>query len=251
MATLDEIKKELFQTIYYNLGGDIVDNELDPNHYEYSLKQALQNYRQRSANAQEESYAFLELIPDVNEYQLPNEIMSVQQIFRRTIGSTTSGSSTVFEPFEAGYLNMYLLQAGRVGGLLNYELYAHYQELASRMFGGYINFHFNRSNKKLTIMRRPRGESENVLLWVHNYKPDITILQDHMAYPWLRDYTQALCKRALGEAREKFNAIAGPGGGTSLNGTALKTEAQAEMERLELALTNYQDGSLPPWFVIG
>lgn len=250
MADLEDKKKDLFDTIYYNLGGEIVDNELEPNHYEFALKQALENYRQRSANAQEESYVFLKLIPDVNEYQLPDEIMTVQQIFRRTLGSTSS-SSTVFEPFEAGYINMYMLQAGRIGGLLNYELYAHYQEIASRMFGGYINFNFNRSSKKLTIMRRPRSDTEEVLLWVHNYKPDLTLLQDHMAYPWIRDYTQAYCKRIIGEAREKFATIAGPGGGTTLNGATLKAEAQAEFDRLNEALKNFEDGGSPTWFVIG
>jgi len=42
----------------------------------------------------------------------------------------------------------------------------------------------------------------------------------------------------LGEARSKFNTIAGPQGGTSLNGDALKNEALAEMERLEIEVKN-------------
>jgi GTPase involved in cell partitioning and DNA repair len=36
----------------------------------------------------------------------------------------------------------------------------------------------------------------------------------------------------LGQAREKFAQIAGPGGGSSLNGAAMKSEAQAEMDKL-------------------
>jgi GTPase involved in cell partitioning and DNA repair len=36
----------------------------------------------------------------------------------------------------------------------------------------------------------------------------------------------------LGQAREKFAQIAGPQGGSSLNGAALKSEAQAEMDKL-------------------
>jgi len=45
----------------------------------------------------------------------------------------------------------------------------------------------------------------------------------------------------LGEARSKFSTIAGPQGGFSLNGDALKTEARAEFDRLDLELTNFVD----------
>jgi len=250
MATLDELKSELFKSIYYNLGGDMIDVELDPNHYEYALKQSFEIYRQRSSNAVEESYLFLELIKDQNEYILPSEVMTVQQVFRRSIGSS-AGSTTSFEPFEAGYMNMYMLQNTRVGGLANYEFYAQYQEQSSKMFGGYINFNFNPSTKRLTIIRRPRNSGEEVLLWAHNHKPDITLLQDVYAYPWLKGYTQALVKRSLGEAREKFATIAGPAGGTVLNGAALKAEAADEMAGLILDLSNYVDGGSALSFVIG
>jgi GTPase involved in cell partitioning and DNA repair len=37
----------------------------------------------------------------------------------------------------------------------------------------------------------------------------------------------------LAQAREKFSQIAGPQGGGSLNGSALKAEATAELEALE------------------
>jgi hypothetical protein len=55
----------------------------------------------------------------------------------------------------------------------------------------------------------------------------------------------------VGEAREKFNTIAGPSGGTSLNGAALKTEAQAEMDKLEEDLKNYVAGGTPLTWVTG
>ena len=250
MATIDELKSELFKSIYYNLGGDMVDVELDPNHYEYGLKQALEIYRQRSSNSVEESYIFLDLVEDQNEYILPTEVMSVQQVFRRSLGSSSS-TTTHLEPFEAGFMNTYLLQSGRVGGMANYELFAQYQEQASKMFGGYINYTFNPVTKKLTLIRRPRNSDEDVLLWVHNQKPNFTLLQDVYAYPWIKGYTQAMVKKSLGEAREKFATIAGPAGGTVLNGAALKAEADMEMDKLMQDLANYVDGGAPMWFTIG
>jgi hypothetical protein len=76
-------------------------------------------------------------------------------------------------------------------------------------------------------------------------------MQDPFANQWLKDYSLATCKLMLGEAREKFAQIASPQGGTSLNGTALKSEGKAEIEMLELDLVNYKDGSTPLTFIIG
>ena len=81
MSKLTELQKE----IELRLGGGMVDVELDPAHYEYGLKQAFEVYRQRSSNSVEESYLFLDLIADQHEYILPKEVMSVQQVFRRSL----------------------------------------------------------------------------------------------------------------------------------------------------------------------
>ena len=61
----------------------------------------------------------------------------------------------------------------------------------------------------------------------------------------------AACKMIIGEAREKFAQIAGPQGGSTLNGAALKGEAQAQMDLKVEELKQYVDGSQPLTFVIG
>jgi hypothetical protein len=58
-------------------------------------------------------------------------------------------------------------------------------------------------------------------------------------------------KIMVGEAREKFSTINGPQGGTSLNGTALKQEGQAMLDKLEVDIANYVDGGEPYSFIIG
>lgn len=253
MSTQTELRAKIKNYIRLRLGDNIVDVELDPEHLDMAIDQAFLRYRQRSQNSLEESYAFLELAEETQEYILPNEIMNVRRIFRRGIGSSTGSTTSQFEPFSAGYMNTYMLMSGRVGGMLSFELYSGYQELAMRMFGGFMNFTFNPGSKKLTIVRKmPAGsETETVLLWTDNYKPEVDLLTNHMTYPWLQDYSYAVAKYTLGEAREKFATIAGPQGGTTLNGSALKAEAQAKMDELELELKTYVDGSQPMSFVIG
>ena len=345
--TLNQLRNQMVDYIRLRLGDQIVDVELDKEHYDLAIKQALTKYRQRAPNAVEESYAFLDLLPETQEYILPSYITEVRQIFRRGIGSITGTTASQFEPFSSGYLNTYMLVAGRVGGLTNYELFSQYQELAMKMFGGFMNFTWNRVTKKLTIVRKipdaghtyltlnqiqasgttigstitltlghpvasqtgdslyivncPVGgysgqytitsvdytgtvitvastqvlgattvsgfalsqtkawspqidginSAESVLLWIYNYKPDSMLLSDPMVYPWLQDYSLAFCKSILGQARGKFSTLAGPQGGTQLNGASLLQEANEEMTKLEEDLKNFVDGSSPMWWVTG
>lgn len=248
--TVTLAKQDIFDYVYLNLGGDLVDVELDPRHYEMAYTQTMLRYRQRSENAVEESYSFLDLVHDQNTYQLPDEVISVRQLFKRNIGAN-AGTSSQYEPFEAGFVNFYMIQSGRVGGLATYMMYSAYLKEAAKMFGGYLNFQFNRVTKQLTIMRRPQADLDSILLWTENYKPDFMILKDPYALPWIRDYTLALSMRMLGEARSKFASLPGPQGGTTLNGDALLAKSAEMIEKLEGELTNYVDGQTPMWFVIG
>ena len=234
------------------LGDGMIDVELDPAHYNTAIDRALNKFRQRSSNSVEESFGFLTIQVDVNEYILPKEVMNVRQLFRRSIGSRSGGGEggTLFEPFNLAYSNTYLLASSNMGGLATYYAFASYQKQVGKMFGSDINFTFNRTTKLLTIMQRPRAEEE-LCLWLYNYRPDFNLLQDPQAKQWLRDYSLASCKLMLGEAREKFAQVAGPQGGTSLNGQALKADAKAELESLELELINYKEGGTPLTFVIG
>jgi hypothetical protein len=341
----DAKRAEIVDYIRMRLGDGLVDVELEKEHYEMAIKQALIKYRQRSANAVEESYCFLDLLPETQEYILPPQIQSVRQVFRRGIGSVTGTTASQFEPFASGYLNTYMLVAGRVGGLTNYELFASYQKLAMTMFGGHIMYTFNPVTKKLVLVRKipdaghtyarlqtltangtavgstitltvsqpyyvnpgdtliisncPYGEfngmyviqavspdnltisitsynqltvtsidgwnlsktqvwsnvvdqiAESVLLWVYNTKPDQMLFNDPYALPWLQEFAYSFAKFTLGEARSKFNQIAGPQGGASLNGDALKSEAKEEMAALEQQLKDNVEGNLPMTWVIG
>tara|TARA_Y100001980_G_C14450834_1_gene234790 strand:- start:63 stop:839 length:777 start_codon:yes stop_codon:yes gene_type:complete len=245
------LKQSVFDHVRTLLGDGMIEVELDPKHYETALERALDKYKQRSESSVEESYGFLELQEDTNVYTMPEEVVNVRQIFRRTVGgANASEGGTFFDPFELAYTNVYLLQSGRIGGLATYEGFSQYQELVGRMFGGFINFYYDTVTRKLEIVRRQRNE-ETVLLWLYNDKPDGILLQDRYAKPWIRDYTLGVCKIMLGEARSKFATIAGPQGGTSLNGDQLKAEGQQELERLEASISNYEVGQTPMSFVIG
>jgi hypothetical protein len=250
-SSLDTLKQNLIEYVQLQLAAQIIDLELDAEHYEAAYQRTIGVYRQRAQGAYEESYTFMELVKDVNIYTLPQETIQVRQIFRRTFGDSAGPFSSNFDPFSQASVNVYLMNFNVAGGLATYDFYSQYVELAARMFGGYMNFTWNPVTKKLQIIRDPKGTGENVLLWTYNLKPEFNLLSDFQISQWIRDYMVANCKMIIGEAREKFGTIAGPQGGGTLNGAAMKTEAQAQMDKLLDDLKNYVDGSQPLSWVIG
>ena len=246
-------RNKVFDYVRDMLGDGMVDVELDPKHYETALTRSLTRFRQRSSNAVEESYMFLELLQDTNEYRLPDEVVEVQSVFRRAIGSRSGNGAggTLYEPFNLAYTNTYMLNSTMMGGLATYEMYAGYQKLVGRMFGSYIEFKWKPTSHILTILQRPFAEQEQILIRCHNYRPDYVLLQDLYAGQWLKDYTLATCKIMLGEARSKFASIAGPQSAITLNGNDLKSAGKEELEKLDKELVEYVVGGMPMTFVIG
>ena len=193
----------------------------------------------------------MELVQNVNIYDLPQEIIQVRQIFRRTFGDSTGPYASNFDPFSQASLNVYLMNFNVAGGLATYDFYSQYVKLAGRMFGAYMNFTWNPVTKKLQLIRDPKGTGEEVLLWTYNLKPEVNLLSDFQIQQWIKNFMYANCKMIIGDAREKFATISGPQGGTSLNGAAMKADAKELMAQCLLDLKNYVDGSFPITWVIG
>ena len=246
MAKRDELIKE----IELRLGGQMVDVELDPEHYDLSIRKALEKYRQRSENAVEESFITLDLVIDVADYTLPDEVIDVYTIYRRASGTLNGSGGADMEPFEAAYLNNYLLHGGRAGGLATFDALSQHRETLGRIFGKELLFTWNTVSKKITIHRRTKA-ADTVYLHTYKQRSEEELLSDTYAMPWIKELSLAYSKLMLAEARGKFNTIAGPQGGTTLNADVLRASAEADLDKLEQDLTLYAEGSTGLGFVIG
>lgn len=250
--SLDELKEELFNNLRLRMGDGIIDLELDPQHFQAAYSYAIKIYRQRAQNATAESYTLLTVIKDVDTYTLPQEFINVRSLFRRTVGLDSTGpGSASFDPFSSAILNTYLLNYNHSGGMATYDFYAGYVELAARMFGGYVNYTFDPVTKVMRVVRDFKATGEKILIWADVQRPESTLLQDPGAGVWIGDFTLAILKGIIGEAREKYASIAGPGGGTSLNGAAMKAESKEMQTNLLDELKRYVDYSQPLTWVQG
>lgn len=247
-------RQKLINEVKLRLGAGMIDIELDPEHYNLALDMALGRYRQRSGNALEESFIFLDVQPDVATYTLPSEVQEVRAVYRRSIGGGAGGS---FDPFSQGWVNgMYQMMnpgglgGGGAGSLALYDAAAQYQETVGRLFGRDVMYVWDAATKRISFQRR-FGAVEQIALHVFNAKPECVLLIDVYARRWLFDCTVAHSKQMLGEARGMFGNIAGPQGGITLNGDALKSEAQAEIERLDTEITQFFEQHAGWPFIIG
>ena len=246
MAMKDDLTKE----IELRLGGQMVDVELDPEHYDLAIKKSFEKYRQRSENAVEEAFVLLELIKEQSEYTLDNDVVDVFDVYRRTSGTLNSASGGDIEPFETAYLNNYLLYSGRAGGMATYDALSQHREMLGKMFGENYTFTWNTVTKKLLLHRKVKT-NDTVYIHAYKHRNDEELLQDPYSGPWIKDYALAHGKLILAEARGKYNTIAGPQGGTSLNADALRMDAQANIDKLEDDLKYYAEGQAGLGVIIG
>jgi hypothetical protein len=243
-------RNDIYKEIELRLGGQMVDVELDPEHYELSIVKAFEKYRQRSENAVEEAFVPLVLSPEVPDYKLTDDVISVRDVYRRAGGTLGGGGVGTVEPFETAYLNNFLMNAGKAGGMATFDSLAQNREALGRLFGEKYIFTWNPVTKNLFIHRKIKAD-DTVYLHVYRYRPDEELLADPYASPWIRELALAYAKLILAEARGKFNTVAGPQGGSSLNADSLRSDAQAAIDKLENELKMWSDGQVGLGFIIG
>lgn len=252
VASVQQAREKLRKEILLNMGGGMVDLELDPEHIDLAIDKAFDKYRTRSENAVEESFIFIDVQEERNQYILPKEVTEVRRVFRRGIGLGGGATGSTLDPFSSALINnLYTVPATGAPDLVTYELAMQNRELIGRMFGQDLLFTWDPPSKKLTFHRRFVAP-ETILIWAYGYRPDNVLLTEIYSRQWLRSWATAECKMMLGEARSTYSQIAGPQGGTSLNGDALKADALAEMEKLEQDMWLQRDGGDSGYgFIIG
>ena len=245
-----EVRKKLVDTIMTRLGGNEMDLDISPETVDKCIDLAIAKLKQRSDSPLEESLILLTLVKNQKEYILPNEIVSIQKIYRKGF-SRFYGNSDNFDPFwYSGWSNIFtcgMLNSGRVGGLTTYGLSVDYLQTCAKMFCAYPNYSFNANTHKLVLVENPRTDNEVILLHSYIDKPDYMLIQDRYAGLWIQNWALAETKEILGQLRERFSSgLPSPmAGSVNQNGSQLKSEAKAEKELLEKELMHFTtDGDL-------
>ena len=243
-------RSQLISDIHLRFGGGMVDVELDPEHYNHAINSGISRLREFSDGATEEQFIPLTIEAGVNQYQLPDNVMQVRKVLRRSFTRST-GNGSQFDPFDAAFKNAYLLQGGRTGGMATWDFFHQFQETVKKVFVGEIDFIWHPGSKKLELIRNPT-QNEDIALNAYILKSENALLTDPLTRSWIRSWATAICKEMLGRARGKFpSGFPGADGNVVMDGDTLINEAREDKKSLMDQLRNLRTSTTGKPFTIG
>ena len=162
-----------------------------------------------------------------NYITLPEHVLSVLQIFPFNSGQTSS----MFDiQYQLRLNDLYDLTSTSV---LYYSQVQSHLSLLNDILVGQIPIRYNMHSNRLYMDYSASKLSAGEYIIIECYrKLDPTDMTDIYNDMWLKKYATALVKYQWGENLSKFQGIALPGGVT-LDGSAMKQEAQEEITKLE------------------
>jgi len=217
-------RAEMTAYIRRRLGGSTVRIEISDQDIDDAITDALQMYRNWSSDGTYPSLYALNINSTLQSYTLPAGIREVIHIVTGSFSRVLT--TNIIDP----YLNIF---GPNNQGYAIVEIGSEYLSDIQRMFGTIWEFetHIDPTSGNLVLdILSPQTAVANVD-WVGLQvikDIDETVLMDTQ---WVKAYTLSLSKMRLGEAREKYTQLAGPNG-PQLNGAALKSEAQTEIDKL-------------------
>jgi hypothetical protein len=239
MAISEQIKTviEFKDYIRRKLGEPKIRVELSDSQIETQLYDAVQLFREYSTNrGNTRGFMALDLVVGQQDYKLPDNVMQLgydktSQTVSAWVLAQLSGyaASDVLSLKSFDMVSFYMLQQW-----LHYLKYITVSKF--RLF-------YNMNSHILHIVPSPDDDLTKLFIECFYSAPVDELMNER----FVREYALALCKIQLGEIRSKFQSLPGFNNSVSLNGETLKTEGQAEKEKLEDDLTLNFKWSTPPF----
>lgn len=182
----------------------------------------------------------LTLVAGQSDYRLPSNVREVVDVILPDIQNVSSEYRSYFVEDLTGFI--------RNPGNLTRTTHL-LQQLANRglerQFGNDPTWQYEQRSKVLTI--RPNTLSGPAFVEFVKYVVDVESL-DSQELQWFRRYLLATCKRTLGQVRRKYSEVPMGGSKTSMDGSDLMSESEAELQILQEEALAASPGVL---FVIG
>lgn len=237
----------LIKILKAQLGYPIQCVELNEEHFNIAIDNALDTYRQLAGGAYERRFIMYTLLPDQTTYYLnspvdyTDRIVNVMRIHRLNILGATAltGENNIY--FQT-FLNQYYSSAHT--DILSLHLMHSLSEEFHKIFAGEFTFTWKEARRELNVLRRI-SNAEKVVLECFLERTEQELLLDRWAKQWLQGWAMAECKEMLGLIRSKYTSgTPGPGGSITLNGDMLLSEARQDFTDLRQQMLDYEVGNL-------
>lgn len=230
------------------LGYPKVCVELDEEHFDIALNNALQELRRRTDSAYYKQFFFMNVLRGQDTYYLNDptkeldRVVDVIKIHRlNMLGLVNFGPDNLY---AQQFLNQFY--APGVGyDLVSIHLIHSLSETYSQLFAGDVGFNWRESKRELKIYRN-FGHNEKVLIECSCERAEQELLIDRWTQQWIQQWAEAELMFMLAHIRGKFSTLPGPGGGLSLNADMLMSEGQRLQDDCVNQIKNYEVGQNGP-----
>lgn len=230
------------------LGYPKVCVELNEEHFDIALNNALQELRRRTDSAYYKQFFFMQILPGQDKYYLNDPtkgvdgVVDVLKIHRlNMLGLVNFGPDNIY---AQQFLNQFY--APGVGyDLVSIHLIHSLSEMYSQLFAGDVAFNWREARRELTIYRR-FGHHEKVLIECSMEKLEQELLVDRWTQQWIQQWAEAELMFMLAHIRGKFSTLPGPGGSLSLNADTLMSEGSRLQEDCLRQIRDYEVGQNGP-----
>jgi len=241
-------RQRLIKVLKLQLGWPTQCVELTEEHFNLSIDNALDTYRQLCSNAYERRFLLYSLFKNQQVYFLnspmdgTDRIVNVVKIYRlNTLGFTATSSTWDANVYLQSFASFYYSTS--YVDLLSIHLMSNLQEEMHRIFAGEYIYTWSEARREMHVTRRV-AQNEKVVIEVFMEKTEQEIMLDRFAKQFIQGWAIAECKEMLGLIRSKYTSgTPGPSGNITLNGETLLTEARTDFTEWKQALLDWEHSS--------
>lgn len=218
-------------------GGGVIRHNVTDEQIDDRVDEALYKYARHHYDGSEKVYVAHQLqAGDVSSKSITmnQNIIGVVDVFSLGFGANpSSGSFFNAAAYQVMLSDLIFAGGGLTGGLSNYVTMRMGLNTMEMFLVGKFPFRYGEKTNVLYLDCSPEKLREGGYVLIEAYRiNDPTTYPDVWADIWLQKYATALIKQNWGQNLSKYSGAQLPGGIT-VNGLAIKAEADAEIEKLE------------------
>ena len=244
-----QVRQQIRDYILLMFGAPVVKVELDEQHIDFAVDQALKIFEDYAPREYFSYYSF-NTNAGQSVYELPPDVGYVRKIVYKSTAQMAFNASDLGGVIPLEYFtgtNSGGLSAG--GGVFSpqfpvwghmgeWTLYKQYETMYSRMSSQIGGWEWVGGYRTINLYPTPCGCNHVVVQYMQRMKDWQEVTQA------MQEGAMTYAKEILGRIRSKYPAPPGPGGGMQLDGTSLLQEAKEERDKWKEELIN-KFGDLP------
>lgn len=220
-------KADLQKYILNQLGSPVINVELTPDQIDNCINEATQMFVESHYDGTDLSYIGVNVTTDVQSYTLPDNVFEVLKVLNTQNNIFVFDEPLLLTPNYGNSITPDVVSLD----VKNIEALRIIFKTAEKTYNSDILFDFNSTTKKLIFHAKPRL-SGVYICEVQQSETDLTKYYNNL---WLKRYSIALCRKVLSINVGKYAGSNLPGG-VSVDYQRMASEAQQEIDKLELQL---------------